>query len=59
MTEDTYTLAEAERELRRRGCRERGHDFEFAPRRPMDEAPTGIMCGRCGWSGRVTMDEKP
>jgi hypothetical protein len=58
-TQPTYTLAEAARELARRECRARGHDFTFMERRLMDEAPTGIVCIRCGWTGDVTMGEKP
>lgn len=59
MSEETYTLAEAQRELRRRQCSERGHDWAFQPRRLRDEAPTGIVCEVCGWTGSVTMDAKP
>lgn len=59
MSDEVYTLVEAQRELRRRECRARGHDFDFMPRTLADEAPTGIICERCGWSGTVTMGEKP
>ena len=57
--EQRFTLAEARREIARRTCHDRGHDFDFKPRRLMDEAPTGIICARCGWSGTITMGEKP
>jgi hypothetical protein len=56
---DLYTLAEADRELRRRTCETNGHDFAFQPRRLSEEAPAGITCMRCGWMGSIVMDEKP
>lgn len=59
MTEVTYTLAEAERELRRRECRTQGHAWDFMPRELAREEPRGIICTRCGWTGAITMDEKP
>ena len=58
-TEHTYTLTEARRELAIRECGARGHDWEFAPRRMVDAAPTAILCARCGWKGAVTMGVNP
>lgn len=59
MSEPTYTLAEAQRVLALTECRDFGHDWDFEPRRMMDEAPPGIACARCGWRGEITMGDKP
>lgn len=65
MSEQTYTLDEAQRELDRRACVMGGHNWILVePGRmmcqaPGDIAPRGVRCGRCGWSGVVTMNEWP
>jgi hypothetical protein len=59
MTTDTYTLAEAERELKRRACARIGHSMDFGPRLLKDEVPATVLCTRCGWTGTVTMGARP
>ncbi|TQN30597.1 hypothetical protein FHX37_0479 [Haloactinospora alba] len=66
-TDPRYTLAEAERELAHRKCRNEGHDLELLDHRTMggDHAPTGVHCDRCGrhWhispgSGGINLGEQ-
>lgn len=58
-SQQTFTLDEAAKELRRRECRQTGHDWTFAPLRLVDEAPQFVLCDRCGWQGRIVMGDKP
>lgn len=67
MTNDTerrFTLDEAAAELRKQECRRFGHDWDVVAYGTLGNggagaAPVGIRCGRCGWSGRVTMGDRP
>jgi hypothetical protein len=47
MSEDTYTLRQAQIELARRECRAHGHDFDVL-RTLGKDGPTHVICGRCG-----------
>lgn len=45
--EPRYTLAEAKRELDRRECQMRGHDWTFRMTLGSQD-PFGLICERCG-----------
>ena len=52
MSEQTYTLAEAQEQLKRQECERHGHDFDvFVAMGSAD--PTVIVCTRCGKSWTV------
>lgn len=51
-SEPRYTLAEAERELARRGCRLNGHEYEMLTNGFGDLIR--VTCGQCGKSWDVT-----
>ena len=51
-----YTLAEADRELRRQECSMYGHDFSVTTTLGSD-GPSGVACDRCGKSWRVVDSE--
>ena len=57
MAEPTYTLEEAERELAKRECAAHGHSWDVIEN--MAEGPLRIVCVQCGWSGDVTMGDRP
>lgn len=56
MSEQTYTLAEARRELARQECQRHGHSWDVVS--TLGDGPVSIVCGTCGWSGSVTMDQR-
>ena len=55
--EPTYTLDEARRVMALRECSDYGHDWNIIEN--MAQGPLRFSCGRCGWSGAVTMNERP
>lgn len=54
MTEQTYTLDEAKRELTLRRCRENGHAWAVGPQRMCEAYPSFIVCQRCGETAPVS-----
>lgn len=61
MSEQTYTLSEAQRELALRECARWGHEWEVVSGYTIatQHTPLAIKCGRCGWSGKVEMGDQP
>ena len=57
MSDRTYTLAEAQRELALRECARHGHTWTI--HQNIASGPLRISCDRCGWSGGVTMGPRP
>jgi len=57
VSDPTYTLAEAQRELARLECVNHGHSWTIHEN--MTNGPLRISCDQCGWSGGVTMGPRP
>jgi hypothetical protein len=57
MSEPTYTLAEAQRELARRQCATTGHEWNILSAYP-GGPPVRITCASCGWAGSIAMGER-
>jgi hypothetical protein len=54
MTERTYTLEEAARELKRRECTAHGHDFSVLQQ---GDRPVAVHCECCGRRWAVVEEE--
>lgn len=54
--EPTYTLDEARRVMALRECATYGHEWNVVQNL---QRPRRLVCDRCGWSGVVTMSERP
>ena len=57
MDEKTYTLDEARRVMRIQECRDHGHSWDVVEN--WTAGPMRLTCGTCGWSGTVTMGDRP